>query len=53
MDTINVCLGIFSVHHQLKINFKADFSRSENIYIDKKKFAQKINKCLSDPLIQT
>jgi hypothetical protein len=29
MDTINVCLGLFSVHYQLKINFKADFSRSE------------------------
>jgi hypothetical protein len=24
MDTINVYLGLFSVHYQLKINFKAD-----------------------------
>ena len=33
MDTINVCLGLFSVHYQLKINFKADFSRSESHYL--------------------
>jgi hypothetical protein len=33
MDTINVCLGLFSVHYQLKINFNADFSRSESHYL--------------------
>ena len=33
MDTINVYLGLFSVHYQLKINFKADFSRSESQYL--------------------
>ena len=33
MDTINVYLGLFSVHYQLKINCKADFSRSESQYL--------------------
>ena len=33
MDTINTYLGLFSVHYQLKINFKADFSHSESHYL--------------------
>jgi hypothetical protein len=35
MDAINVCLGLFSVHYQLKIYFKADFSSSESHYLPK------------------
>ena len=47
MDTINVCLGLFSVHFQLKINFKADFSRSESHYLPKTLRNISIQTCLS------
>ena len=47
MDTINVCLGLFSVHYQLKINFKADFRRSESHYLPKTLLNISIQTCLS------
>ena len=46
MDTINVCLGLFSVHYQLKINFKADFSRSESHYLPMTLLNISIQTCL-------
>jgi hypothetical protein len=46
MDTINVYLGLFSVHYQLKINFKADFSRSESHYLPMTLFNISIQTCL-------
>jgi hypothetical protein len=46
MDTINVYLGLFSVHYQLKINFKADFSRSERHYLPKTLLNISIQTCL-------
>ena len=47
MDTINTYLGLFSVHYQLKINFKADFSRSENHYLPLTLLNISIQTCLS------
>jgi hypothetical protein len=46
MDTINVYLGLFSVHYQLKINFKADFSRSESHYLPMTLLNISIQTCL-------
>jgi hypothetical protein len=47
MDAINVCLGLFSVHYQLKIYFKADFSSSESHYLPKTLLNISIQTCLS------
>jgi hypothetical protein len=46
MDTINTYLGLFSVHYQLKINFKADFSRSESHYLPMTLLNISIQTCL-------
>ena len=46
MDTINACLGLFSVHYQLKINLKADFSHSESHYLPMTLLNISIQTCL-------
>jgi hypothetical protein len=46
MDTINVYLGLFSEHYKLKINFKADFSRSESQYLPMTLLNISIQTCL-------